>query len=143
MAYVVKAAANVSRSPRISDGACPAYCSSSFVSAFSDADPFELCAASACETFVPSERSFVQLAEAENEYDEEDDDELELELDEELDEEPYFDEDEVTQKAGARIDLDLEGLLAIPRSLGYHVSYRRAERPPAVAHRPASAVSSA
>jgi cyclic dehypoxanthinyl futalosine synthase len=52
-------------------------------------------------------------------------------------------EDEVTQKAGARIDLDLEGLLAIPRSLGYHVSYRRAERPPAVAHRPASAVSSA
>jgi cyclic dehypoxanthinyl futalosine synthase len=28
-------------------------------------------------------------------------------------------EDEVTQKAGARIDLDLEGLLAIPRSLGY------------------------
>src|SRR5262249_61390649 len=52
-------------------------------------------------------------------------------------------EDEVTQKAGARIDLDLEGLLAIPRSLGYHVSYRRAERPPAVAHRPSSAVSSA
>ena len=28
-------------------------------------------------------------------------------------------EDEVTQKAGARIDLDLEGLLAIPRRLGY------------------------
>jgi cyclic dehypoxanthinyl futalosine synthase len=52
-------------------------------------------------------------------------------------------EDEVTQKAGARIDLDLEGLLAIPRSLGYQVSYRRAERPAAVAHRPASAVSSA
>jgi cyclic dehypoxanthinyl futalosine synthase len=42
-------------------------------------------------------------------------------------------EDEVTQKAGARIDLDLEGLLAIPRSLGYRVEYRRAERPAAVA----------
>ena len=28
-------------------------------------------------------------------------------------------EDEVTQKAGARIDLDLERLLEIPRSLGY------------------------
>jgi cyclic dehypoxanthinyl futalosine synthase len=41
-------------------------------------------------------------------------------------------EDEVTQKAGARIDLDLEGLLAIPRSLGYTVEYRRAERPPAL-----------
>ena len=38
-------------------------------------------------------------------------------------------EDEVTQKAGARIDLDLEGLLAIPRRLGYEVDYRRAERP--------------
>jgi cyclic dehypoxanthinyl futalosine synthase len=38
-------------------------------------------------------------------------------------------EDEVTQKAGARIDLDLEGLLTIPRSLGYEVAYRRAERP--------------
>jgi cyclic dehypoxanthinyl futalosine synthase len=38
-------------------------------------------------------------------------------------------EDEVTQKAGARIDLDLEGLLAIPRSMGYEVAYRRAERP--------------
>jgi cyclic dehypoxanthinyl futalosine synthase len=38
-------------------------------------------------------------------------------------------EDEVTQKAGARIDLDLEGLLAIPRRLGYDVEYRRAERP--------------
>jgi cyclic dehypoxanthinyl futalosine synthase len=38
-------------------------------------------------------------------------------------------EDEVTQKAGARIDLDLEGLLAIPRRLGYEVEYRRAERP--------------
>ena len=42
-------------------------------------------------------------------------------------------EDEVTQKAGARIDLDLEGLLAIPRSLGYRVEYRRAERPAALA----------
>jgi cyclic dehypoxanthinyl futalosine synthase len=38
-------------------------------------------------------------------------------------------EDEVTQKAGARIDLDLEGLLEIPRQLGYEVEYRRAERP--------------
>jgi cyclic dehypoxanthinyl futalosine synthase len=44
-------------------------------------------------------------------------------------------EDEVTQKAGARIDLDLEGLLAIPRSLGYTVEYRRAERPTALAAR--------
>jgi cyclic dehypoxanthinyl futalosine synthase len=42
-------------------------------------------------------------------------------------------EDEVTQKAGARIDLDLDGLLAIPRSLGYSVEYRRAERPAALA----------
>jgi cyclic dehypoxanthinyl futalosine synthase len=41
-------------------------------------------------------------------------------------------EDEVTQKAGARIDLDLEGLLAIPRRLGYEVEYRRAERPAAL-----------
>jgi cyclic dehypoxanthinyl futalosine synthase len=41
-------------------------------------------------------------------------------------------EDEVTQKAGARIDLDLEGLLAIPRRLGYSVEYRRAERPQAL-----------
>jgi cyclic dehypoxanthinyl futalosine synthase len=38
-------------------------------------------------------------------------------------------EDEVTQKAGATIELDLEGLLAVPRSLGYTVEYRRAERP--------------
>ena len=38
-------------------------------------------------------------------------------------------EDEVTQKAGARIDLDLAGLLAIPRRLGYEIEYRRAERP--------------
>jgi cyclic dehypoxanthinyl futalosine synthase len=41
-------------------------------------------------------------------------------------------EDEVTQKAGARIELDLDGLLAIPRSLGYTVDYRRAERPAAL-----------
>ena len=40
-------------------------------------------------------------------------------------------EDEVTQKAGARIDLDLEGLLAVPRRLGYTVEYRRAEWPAA------------
>ncbi len=42
-------------------------------------------------------------------------------------------EDEVTQKAGATIDLDLESLLAIPRGLGYTVEYRRAERPAALA----------
>jgi cyclic dehypoxanthinyl futalosine synthase len=42
-------------------------------------------------------------------------------------------EDEVTQKAGARIDLDLDALLAIPRGLGYTVEYRRAERPAALA----------
>ena len=41
-------------------------------------------------------------------------------------------EDEVTQKAGATIELDLEGLLAVPRSLGYRVEYRRAERPAAL-----------
>jgi cyclic dehypoxanthinyl futalosine synthase len=41
-------------------------------------------------------------------------------------------EDEVTQKAGATIELDLEGLLAVPRSLGYEVTYRRAERPAAL-----------
>ncbi len=41
-------------------------------------------------------------------------------------------EDEVTQKAGATIDLDLERLLEIPRGLGYTVEYRRAERPPAL-----------
>ncbi|HKU58580.1 MAG TPA: radical SAM protein [Gaiellaceae bacterium] len=41
-------------------------------------------------------------------------------------------EDEVTQKAGARIELDLDELLAIPRSLGYTVQYRRAERPTAL-----------
>ncbi len=42
-------------------------------------------------------------------------------------------EDEVTQKAGARIELNLESLLAVPRSLGYTVEYRRAERPAALA----------
>src|SRR5216117_3577371 len=42
-------------------------------------------------------------------------------------------EDEVTQKAGARIELDLDGLLSIPRALGYTVEYRRAERPAALA----------
>ncbi len=41
-------------------------------------------------------------------------------------------EDEVTQKAGARIELDLDALLAIPRRLGYEVEYRRAERPAAL-----------
>ncbi len=41
-------------------------------------------------------------------------------------------EDEVTQKAGATIDLDLEALLAVPRRLGYEVEYRRAERPAAL-----------
>src|SRR3954453_22063907 len=39
-------------------------------------------------------------------------------------------EDEVTQKAGARVDLDLDRLLAIPRALGYTVEYRHPERPP-------------
>jgi cyclic dehypoxanthinyl futalosine synthase len=42
-------------------------------------------------------------------------------------------EDEVTQKAGARIDLDLDALLEVPRRLGYRVEYRRAERPAAYA----------
>jgi cyclic dehypoxanthinyl futalosine synthase len=41
-------------------------------------------------------------------------------------------EDEVTQKAGARIDLDLERLLEIPRRMGYEVEYRHAERPAAL-----------
>jgi cyclic dehypoxanthinyl futalosine synthase len=41
-------------------------------------------------------------------------------------------EDEVTQKAGATIDLDLESLLDVPRGLGYTVEYRHAERPPAL-----------
>jgi cyclic dehypoxanthinyl futalosine synthase len=44
-------------------------------------------------------------------------------------------EDEVTQKAGATIDLDLEELLAVPRRLGYRVEYRRAERPAALTAR--------
>src|SRR5581483_6332880 len=38
-------------------------------------------------------------------------------------------EDEVTQKAGARIDRDFAALLAVPRALGYELEYRRAERP--------------
>ena len=38
-------------------------------------------------------------------------------------------EDEVTQKAGAKVDLDLDKLLEVPRALGYTVEYRRAERP--------------
>jgi cyclic dehypoxanthinyl futalosine synthase len=38
-------------------------------------------------------------------------------------------EDEVTQKAGARIEHDLEALLELPRRLGYRVEYRRAARP--------------
>lgn len=42
-------------------------------------------------------------------------------------------EDEVTQKAGATIDLDIERLLEVPRSLGYRVEYRRSERPAAYA----------
>jgi cyclic dehypoxanthinyl futalosine synthase len=42
-------------------------------------------------------------------------------------------EDEVTQKAGAHIDLDLDRLLDVPRRLGYTVEYRRAERPAALA----------
>ena len=42
-------------------------------------------------------------------------------------------EDEVTQKAGATVDLDLERLLAVPRAMGYEVEYRHPERPPALA----------
>ncbi len=42
-------------------------------------------------------------------------------------------EDEVTQKAGATIDLDLSRLLEIPRQMGYRVVYRRAERPTVLA----------
>lgn len=38
-------------------------------------------------------------------------------------------EDEVTQKAGARIDRGLDRLLEIPRRMGYRVEYRYAERP--------------
>src|SRR5207247_3454757 len=41
-------------------------------------------------------------------------------------------EDEVTQKAGARIDLDPEGLLAIRIGLGDQVECRRSERPAAL-----------
>ena len=40
-------------------------------------------------------------------------------------------EDEVTQKAGATIDLDLDRLLEVPRRLGYTIEYRRAQRPAA------------
>ena len=36
---------------------------------------------------------------------------------------------ELLDMVGARIELDLEGLLSVPRSLGYSVEYRRAERP--------------
>lgn len=39
-------------------------------------------------------------------------------------------EDEVTQKAGARIDRDLDALLAIPRRMGFAVEYRHPERAP-------------
>lgn len=39
-------------------------------------------------------------------------------------------EDEVTQSAGATIDLDIEKLLGIPRSMGYDIQYRRTPRPP-------------
>jgi cyclic dehypoxanthinyl futalosine synthase len=42
-------------------------------------------------------------------------------------------EDEVTQKAGAVIDRDLERLLDVPRALGFRVTYRHAERPEMVA----------
>jgi cyclic dehypoxanthinyl futalosine synthase len=42
-------------------------------------------------------------------------------------------EDEVTQKAGATIDLDLGRLLEVPRAMGFQVEYRHAERPPALA----------
>jgi cyclic dehypoxanthinyl futalosine synthase len=38
-------------------------------------------------------------------------------------------EDEVTQKAGATIDRDLERLLEVPRAMGFRVEYRHAERP--------------
>ncbi|HEX8359567.1 MAG TPA: radical SAM protein, partial [Longimicrobium sp.] len=41
-------------------------------------------------------------------------------------------EDEVTQKAGATIDVDFDRLLAVPRAMGYQVEYRHAERPPAL-----------
>jgi cyclic dehypoxanthinyl futalosine synthase len=42
-------------------------------------------------------------------------------------------EDEVTQKAGARIDRDMARLLEIPKSMGFEVQYRRPIRPPALA----------
>jgi cyclic dehypoxanthinyl futalosine synthase len=42
-------------------------------------------------------------------------------------------EDEVTQKAGARIDLDMERLLEIPKAMGFEVQYRHPIRPPALA----------
>jgi cyclic dehypoxanthinyl futalosine synthase len=42
-------------------------------------------------------------------------------------------EDEVTQKAGARIETDLDRLLAVPRAMGYELEYRHAERPSALA----------
>lgn len=38
-------------------------------------------------------------------------------------------EDEVTQKAGATVDRNLDRLLEIPRRMGFRVEYRRAERP--------------
>lgn len=37
-------------------------------------------------------------------------------------------EDEVTQKAGARIDRDFDRLLEIPRAMGYSLTYRHADR---------------
>ncbi|MBL4889501.1 MAG: radical SAM protein [Candidatus Lindowbacteria bacterium] len=37
-------------------------------------------------------------------------------------------EDEVTQSAGATIDIDFEKLLNIPKKMGYEISYRRTER---------------
>ncbi len=51
-------------------------------------------------------------------------------------------EDEVTQKAGARIDLDLEHLLSVARSLGYPLDYRHAERPSLAAAAESPAASS-
>jgi cyclic dehypoxanthinyl futalosine synthase len=42
-------------------------------------------------------------------------------------------EDEVTQKAGARIELDLAALLEVPRAMGFRVEYRHPERRPAPA----------
>jgi cyclic dehypoxanthinyl futalosine synthase len=37
-------------------------------------------------------------------------------------------EDEVTQKAGARIERNFEALLEIPKAMGYRVAYRKPER---------------